>query len=466
MRKFAWVLLCAVVAACSGEVSSRRPPAAEFLLAAGDSTYWIRSSVDGIRVRSAPILLTLADNRFYEVFIDDDLHDFEQASFANARVWGRDITRHDSLLVFEDSTVAREAKAWIRRHPQAVPINPSDINPDTDPPTMVSDDIEVLDVHGPWLTIGHTLDVDVSGRTAHQHRRTNRVVDVRNGTPGSIRTLFGNVEAVRIEQAARQALAALKDSVERSTDERSMAARRTLASFAFDSLSFGLTDIDRTPAITFLVPGTGEEGEPLSIYLPPLKASQPAWWNMVQETLPQWNADSTELTWQHRLYDVFARPTDDGEQLVIELVNREPAQAPRRWAIATVPSPTYQLIALDKAPLDSATRVALAKAFDQSSVLNGRIQRATYERFISPEFWLRMVHWRVPSRGKHERSSCCANARRVCRPSRAGPSPIHRMPARTYDRHADSATNVKPLPPPPQLRVRQFPARRAQSACA
>ena len=443
LRAVALLLALVHAAACRGEVSSRRPPAAEFLLAAGDSTYWIRSSADGIRVRSAPILLTLSDNRFYEVFIADDLHDYAQASFASARVWGRDITRDDSLLVFEDGAVPREAKEWIKRHPQAVPLDPTDIGPDTEPPTVVSDDIEVIDVHGPWLTVGHSLDVDVSGRPGHRHRRTNRVVDVRDGTRTSIRTLFGDTEAERIQKAARQALAELKDSVERSTDGRSVAARRTLGSFVFDSLSFGLTDVDRGPAVAFLVPGTGAEGEPLSIHLPPLKANRPAWWNAVLETLPQWNTDSTELTWRRRLYDVRARPIDGGDQLVIELVDRDTSRAPIRWAIATVPSPTYQLIALDNAPLETATRVALAKAFDQSSVLNGRIQRASYERFASPQFWLRMVTWRVPLLVKHERSPCCAKSRRVCGASPAGISPLHRLPVRADAGHSDSGNGCR-----------------------
>lgn len=437
------LLACSSVAACRDDGSSRRPPTAEFLLAAGDSTYWIRSSAEGIRVRSAPILLTLSDKLFFEVFIADDVQDFALASFASARVWGRDITRDDSLLVFEDGTVPREAREWIRRHPQVVPLDPSDIDPDNEPPTVVSDDIEVMDVHGPWLTIAHSVDVDISGRSDHKHRRTNGVVDVRNGTRASVRTLFGPEEAQRIQQAARKALAELKDSVERSKDERSVAARRTLRSFSFDSLSFGLTDVDRMPAVAFLVPGTSDEGEPLTLYLPPLKTRKPDWWAPVEGTLPLWSADSSELSWHRGPYDVHARPIDGGDRLAIELVHHDTSRAPVRWAIATVPSPTYQLIALDNAVLDSATRVALARAFDQSSALNGRIQRAGYERMVSPQFWLRMITWRVPSPVKHERSSCCASSRLVCRTPRSGISAVHRLSARAHAGHPDSGNRCR-----------------------
>lgn len=442
-RSIALLLAVAFVAfACVERVALSRPPAAEFLLAAGDSTYWIRSNADGIRVRSAPILLTQADGKLYEVFIADDVRDFAQASFAIARAWSRDITRDDSVLVFDEGSVAREAADWLKKHPGATPVDPEDLDPDAEPPTVVSDDIEVIDVHGPWLTIGHSLDIDVSGRPDHRHRRTTALVDVRTGTRGTLAELFGVADAARIGARARSAFAAVKDSVQQSSDERSEAARKALASFAFDSSSFGLTDVGGAPAVAFLVPGTGEQGDPLVLHLRPETATRPNWWNSVEETLPKWNADSSVLSWRRAAYDVFATPIADGELLNIELVDRDSSRnntsASRRWPIATVPSPTYQLIPLDKAILDSVTRAALARAFDQSSVLNGRVQRASFEPKALGQYWLRMVSWRNSATTDHERRSCCGRTRRLCRTPRSGISTLHRVPARPDAGHPDS----------------------------
>ncbi|MEO7996071.1 MAG: hypothetical protein ABI852_01435, partial [Gemmatimonadaceae bacterium] len=164
-------------------------------------------------MRSAPILLTYTDGHFYEVFISDDVHDFQQASFANARIFQRDIMSADSVLLFEDGTVSREARAWMKSHPDATPLDPDDDTADEAPPTFVSDDIEVIDVHGPWLTYGHTLDIDVAGRTSHKHQRKHGVVDVRTGARSSLQTLFGADEAARLQKLARMAFAELSDSV-------------------------------------------------------------------------------------------------------------------------------------------------------------------------------------------------------------------------------------------------------------
>ncbi|MEP6835773.1 MAG: hypothetical protein ABJB74_20465 [Gemmatimonas sp.] len=441
-RIFVQSLLLGVAAAWSTScqapaVFSRRPPAAEFLLAAGDSTYWIRSNADGLRVRSAPILLTKADGRFFEIYITDDVHDYTDASFASARAYRRDILQADSVLVYEEGTVPAEARRWIQRHPRAIPLDPSDDMPDDAPPTLVSDDLEVLDVFGPWLTFGYSLDVDIAGREDHRHRRHHGVVDIRSGTRGTLQTLFGANEAARLYELGVKTFAAMRDSVRRSQDERGAAARRTLASFVFDSLSFALTDVARHPAVSFLVPGTGEQGEALSLYLPPLAASAPDWWSAVANTLPLWNSDTTELSWSRAHYDVVAHPTSSGDFLAIEMIDRSHKGAVRKWPIATIAAPAYQLIALDETPLDSVTRVALARAFDQSTVLNGSAQQASLNR-RSSEQPLRLVSRRVPPEIKNGGNTCCSTTRRVCRDARAKLSPLHHLPVCLDTRHPDS----------------------------
>lgn len=434
---FGSAFAAAFATACEGPaVFSRRPPAAEFLLAAGDSTYWIRSSAEGLRVRSAPILLTHSDGRFYEIFLTDEVHDFADASFATTRAYRRDIMQADSLLIYEEGSVTKEARAWIRNHPRAVPVDPSDDSSDDPPPTMVSDDIEVMDVHGPWLTFGHSLDIDVAGRTSHQHTRQNGVVDVRSGTRGNLQTLFGPAEAARLYDLGIKAFANMRDSVRRSADERSAAARRTLSSFVFDSLSLMLTDVARAPAVSFFIPGTGEEGEALALSLPPLIAAAPDWWKSVAATLPLWNTDSSELSWSRVRYDVIARSVRDGELLAIELVDRSRKGAPRVWPIANVPVPAYQLIPLDESPLDSRTRTALARAFDQSTVLNGTSQQASIP--VGGALTPRAVSWRAILETKNGGISCCVNTRRVCRDARTKLSSLHRLPVCPDTRHTNS----------------------------
>lgn len=375
-RAVACVASLALAACGKTPEAPPRPPTGEFLLAAGDSTYWIRSGPEGVRVRSAPILLTRVDGKFYEVFVADDVHDFDNASFASAKAFRRDITRDDSLLIFADSTVDREGIAWRRAHPQAAELEPDDVDPDAAPPTLVTDDIEVVDVHGPWLTYTYSLNVDVAGRTNHLHTRRRGVLDLRDGSRASIAAVFGASEATRMNMAGALAFAALRDSIRNSKDTRGTMARQALGSFAFDTMNYGITDVGLEPAVSFEVSGAAADGEAISLFLPLEKVAAPAWWGDVKATLPGWSSDSAKMLWSRDGYQVVARPAVNGDVIFVSLYDRPATGAPHSWPIAAVPSPAYQLIPLDAPPVDSATRIALSRAFDMSTALDGAARQA------------------------------------------------------------------------------------------
>lgn len=375
------VLVSALAWGCRGEAPATTGalPAAEFLFAAGDSTYWVRSSSEGMRVRSAPILLTQVDGAMHEVFLTDDGAEYPDASFATVRLWARPLASRDSVLLFADSTVLRELAGWRRRHPREEEIDPADDDAPDDPRTVVQDDIELLDVHGPYLTFEHLLNVDLDGGPPHQHAGRRFVVDVRSGYRPSLGDLVGASEAARVLRTAKASLTQLTDSIRaagQTGDERARAALETLASFRFDSTSFGLTDMARDPAIAFMVPGHGVDGEALALNLPPIAVASPVWWRPVRATLPEWSDDSTRVRWTRGAYDVLARPSADGEALALVLVGKRSIGPTPEWPVATVVPPAYQLIALESPPLDSAGRAALARAFDASTALDGVMQRA------------------------------------------------------------------------------------------
>ncbi|MCE2901542.1 MAG: hypothetical protein ACK5XT_13545 [Gemmatimonas sp.] len=386
MAPAAWLaaaaLVGALVACADREVSTPALPAAEFLFAAGDSTYWVRSGGDGMRVRSAPILLTQVDGGLVEIFLTDDGAEYPDASFATVRLWSRALPSPDSTLLFADSTVLRELAAWRRAHPREPEVDPLDEETPEDPRTVVQDEIEILDVHGPYLTFEHLLNADIDGGPEHTHFGRRYVIDVRSGARMQVADLLGAQEAPRVLAAARASLAQLTDSITKAGaagDERAAAAVETLASFRFDSASFGLTDLARAPALAFMVPGNGADGEALALHLPPIAVAPPAWWAAVQATLPEWSADSSRVRWIRERYEVAARPSADGDALALSLSG--PAGTDRReWPVATVAAPAYQLISLESPPLDSAARRALSRAFDVSTALDGLMQRASAPR--------------------------------------------------------------------------------------
>ncbi|BAH39742.1 hypothetical protein GAU_2700 [Gemmatimonas aurantiaca T-27] len=356
-------------------------PAAEFLFAAGDSTYWVRSGGEGMRVRSAPILLTQVDGRLFEIFIGDDGAEYPDASFATARLWARSLQARDSTLLFADSTVLRELTDWRRRHPQQTEIDPTDEDVVDDPQTVVQDDIEILDVHGPYLTFEHLLNVDIDGGPEHIHTGRRYVVDVRSGRVMSLGDLLGPKESAGVAARARASLTQLIDSIRTAGnggDDRAAIAMETLDTFTFDSTSFGITDLAREPAVAFMVPGRGLDGEALALHLPAIGVSPPVWWKPVKTTLPEWSADSSIVRWDRSSYRIAARPSPDGDALALVLSSRSGVGGQHEWPVATVGAPAYQLIALESPPLDSASRAALARAFDVSTALDGMVQRARY----------------------------------------------------------------------------------------
>ncbi|QJR34134.1 hypothetical protein [Gemmatimonas groenlandica] len=382
------VVAAALAAACSDRASSGEAlPPAEFLFAAGDSTYWVRSGVDGMRVRSAPILLTEVDGRMFEIFLGDDGAEYPDASFASARLWSRELQHRDSTLLFGDSTVIHELAAWRRAHPRDAEIDPADEEMPDDPRTVVSDEIEIIDVHGPYITVEHLLNVDIDAGPPHRHEGRRMVVDVRSGATASLEVLVGADESRRVTAAAQASLAQLVDSIRTAGaagDERASVATESLDGFRFDATSFGLTDIGRDPAVAFMVPGHGTDGEALALYLPPITVKAPVWWKSVRATLPEWAKDSVRVTWDRAKYEVAARPSADGDALALVLIGGAGGKA-HEWPIATVAAPAYQLIPLDTPPIDSAARAALSRAFDISTSLDGLVQRASWpHRAITP----------------------------------------------------------------------------------
>lgn len=375
-------LAAAVLSACGDAPQAVGTlPAAEFLFAAGDSTYWVRSSGEGMRVRSAPILLTDVDGRLFEIFMSDDGAEYPDASFATVRLWSRALRSSDSTLLFADSTVLRELAAWRKANPAELEVDPNADDVPDDPRTVVHDEIEILDVHGPYITFEHLLNADIEGGPPHQHRGKRYVVDVRSGHRPMLSELLGATEASRVLADARASLTQLTDSIRKagaSGDDRAEAALETLDSFVFDSTSYGITDLSRDPAVSFMVPGSAPDGEALALHLPPLTVREPAWWKAVRRTLPEWSADSSRVRWERTAYEVVASPSEDGEALALVLRSIGLASSKREWPVATVAAPAYQLIALDAPPLDSAGRAALARAFDVSTALDGLVQRAAW----------------------------------------------------------------------------------------
>jgi hypothetical protein len=345
------------------------PPAAEFLLGAGDSTFWVKTGQDGVHVRGAPLTLARYGGRFYEIYVADDDRSYSNAVFVGQRIYRRDLIKGDSVAVFEDTTVGRAAARYAVRHPDDSPLEPDEDAAD-DPASTVTGEVDVLDLHGPFLSFQYHGALKGEAGTGETVR--HGVLDLRSvGAPksaASLRSVLGVPGAERMIAAGQRRFGAAKDSaraIGEAGDESERRGSRALTggAFSFDPLSFTLGDHDRALAVTFIVPGHGATGSGryLSIGSIPVAGPLPAWWREVRPTLP--NADSTAVVWKHGKIDIVARydTIEDDVQLALRDSTRH------EWPVARVPSPAHRVFWLDT-PADTDTRRALVRAFDESAL--------------------------------------------------------------------------------------------------
>jgi hypothetical protein len=361
------VAVCAVVALACHESPPPKPPPppdADFLLAAGDSTFWVtsRNTGGGIRVRGAPLVVGNWGGRFFEIYVSDDDRSFEDALFIGQRVYRRDLLTGDSLLVFADTLVPRAAKRYAEANPSARPLDPDEEGGE-DASTSYTAEVDVLDLYGPYLSYEYHLDVKSPDADAWHHTRRG-VIDLRTGKPATLSALFGAAEATRLETAGRTAYRITEDSIRRDPDARAQRATEMLANFHFDPTSFSLADSAGEPEVDFEAPGRGEGGSGFTLPVPTLAAHPPTWWDEVRPTLPTASPDGSVLRWSHGRYRVLARYDSAGDLARTMLSD---STSSHEWDVATVGAPARSIFWLDAPPVDSTARRALARAFDEAA---------------------------------------------------------------------------------------------------
>jgi hypothetical protein len=352
-------VLLAFVSACVERGNAARADA-EFLVTAGDSTFWVMAGDRGVVVRRAPLFLTRVDGRFVELYVADDDHSYFDAVLVGQRVYQRDLVTNDSTAVFEDPSVAAMADAWAREHPDERPLTVDQESSD-EPHTIATTEAELLNAFGPYLSFAAYRDVDiVNGEDSHRSR--HGVIDLTRGREATLDELLGEQSAAQVVAAGVRAHAALVDSVRASRGVVAQRAAAVIDEFVFDSTSFALVDWEGKPAIAFHVPGTGAASVGMTLPIPPVPVAEPPWWKDVSQDVPEPGAGNIER-WPGDRYSVLVRylrrgvvlmglALDDGRQL---LAGRFPA-------------PVHRVYRLDDPAIDRVTRRALGRAFDEAAL--------------------------------------------------------------------------------------------------
>jgi hypothetical protein len=371
IRRHALVMLLAV-ASCrdAGSTSAPPPPAADFILAAGDSSFWVTSQAGKIRMRGAPLQLARIDGRLYEIYVADDDRSFEDAILVGQRVYRRDLVSGDSVLVYQDTLIPQLARLYGRLHPEDEPLHPNDTAND-DPLWTATSTLDLDAVSGPFVSFSLHTDVERDDAPLwHTSRRG--VLDIRAGRLATLAAVTGGAEAT-VERQRSRVLASTLDSVRASSDERGARAAAMLPFYRLDPASFSITTVDGVPAVAYAVPGAGGGDAGHLLALAPIPIGEPAWWSEAVTSFPISSVDGARDVWQHGPYAVVVRY--DAMSGAGGLALRDSTS--REWSLGRVPAPVSRILWLDRPPLDSTVRSALDRAFEESSLYDDAVRTAS-----------------------------------------------------------------------------------------
>ncbi len=154
------------------------PPVAEFLVADGSATYWVESGPRGITARVSPLILTTANDRFYQVFVGESARSYSDAVFITEPVFRRDLVTGDSTLLLEDSVVGSWEKRYLALSPGAQLLDPDDAE-EGDVDFAASSEIDILGVIGPYVLYDQRATVE---RADYSKTDSSRgAIDIRSG---------------------------------------------------------------------------------------------------------------------------------------------------------------------------------------------------------------------------------------------------------------------------------------------
>ena len=363
--------LVAMLGGCRPSVARVPQPVAEFLVISDDSTAWVRSSRDTIEVLRAPMLVATLGDRLVEIYVAEDPIDFEDASFLVSRVFRRDLVTGDSTLVFTDSTVLREARAWMAAHPDAERLDEGE-EPAEDV-RAVESSITPISVVGP--TLGLEVHIDRTIGELGTHDTWRATVDLATGRRLSLADVATGRGAVDAVVSAHQRVRSAVSLATERGGTMGRAAGTAISALLLDSLSFSLVRHGDSLAVQFLLHDEQviDEAHDAHRYaLEPVTLPAPAWWTSARATLPAPGPDSTQV------FDVGAlRLAVHTDSRDLALVTSETAAGPR--TVLSIRGPVRRVIAVG----DSLTapagqwRNALQRAFTESGYYSDQVRAAS-----------------------------------------------------------------------------------------
>lgn len=150
------------------------------------STYWVRSGPSGVTARTSPLILTSANNRFYEVYVDEVTRSYDDAIFTREPIYCRDLLTGRKKLLWEESRVSAWEKAYLSRNPAARLLDPEEEGSD-DVSVSAAGESDILAVVGPYVLYDRRVVLERDNFQASDSSRG--AIDIRSGTSIALNAL-------------------------------------------------------------------------------------------------------------------------------------------------------------------------------------------------------------------------------------------------------------------------------------
>ncbi|HUQ18947.1 MAG TPA: hypothetical protein VM099_04975 [Gemmatimonadaceae bacterium] len=151
MRPRTWLIALSIVGC---KLPEPQPPAAEFLVADGSSTYWVTSSKGGIHARVSPLILARANGHYYEVFVGESTRSYDDAIFSAEPIFRRDLVTGDTTLLWQDPKITAWESVYLSRNPSARLLDPDEGDEDAVSLSATAES-DILGVVGPYVLYTH-----------------------------------------------------------------------------------------------------------------------------------------------------------------------------------------------------------------------------------------------------------------------------------------------------------------------
>ena len=372
-----WLLLMPLLA-CTPTARSSARPDAEFLVVSDDSTAWVRTSADSVVVKRAPMLLATLDGRLVEIYVAEDPIAFAEAAFLVTRVFRRDLVSGDSTQLFADSTVLREAMAFVRANPGAERLD--DEEPTAPGARSLEASITPMEVVG--STLGLEVHVDRTVGELGTHDTYRATVEMRTGRRLRLADLIPATSASATVQQARQNLTAAVVLAGGRAGPLGKAASRALAVLTFDSLSFTLTRSGDSLAAQFLAHDEqiiDEARDTHRFALEPVPVPAPSWWSGAKSPLPRFLSDSSSRV---ELGALALDVAYDSEEVALIATRTSSGQRP----VTRMRGPVRRVISVGDSLIRPAGqwRGALERAFSESGYYSDQVRAASLRSRARP----------------------------------------------------------------------------------